>query len=418
MKRIVGESAGALGRAIARWAGALAFLTAAPTFGADPELTLPAGTTFSVRLTSRVGSHTSRVDEPVTAILIAPVQVDDQPVVPSGWTLRGRVAAVGKAAQDDARPMLHLGFFEFSDHEGRGTPIAARVVQVDNARETVDGAGRIVGLRTRRLPPGKVETLLLLAAHAHPAALATVEAGRLAERRLSEAPIAYGPGVEMTLALTAPVSVAPTPLPEPVLPEPGLPELQAFVSALPRRAVAARNRQPSDVTNVLLIGSLAQAAAAFGEAGWTQALPNSVRTDMKSFLALAHRHGYEPAPVSLLELEGRQPDLVFEKQTNTLAKRHHVRLWSQPLTLGGAPIVLGAATHDTGIRFSRAQKTFTHEIHPQIDLERDKIVNDLAFAGRIAARALVERPDTPRAERNAAGDPFETDGRIAVLFLR
>lgn len=418
MRRIAGESAGMLGRAIARWAGVLAFLTAAPASGADPELILPTGTALSVRLTSRVGSHTSRVDEPVTAILIAPVQVDDQPVVPSGWTLRGRVTAAGKAAQDDARPMLHLGFFEFSDGEGRGTPIAARVVQVDNARETVDSAGRIVGLRTRRVPPGKVESLLLLAAHAHPVALATVEAGRLAERRLSEAPIAYEPGVEMTLALTAPVSVAPTPLPEPVLLEPGLPELQAFVSALPHRAVAARNRQPSDVTNVLLIGSLAQAAAAFGEAGWTQALPNSVRTDMKSFLALAHRHGYEPAPVSLLELEGRRPDLVFEKQTNTLAKRHHVRLWSQPLTLGGAPIVLGAATHDTGIRFSRAQKTFTHEIHPQIDLERDKIVDDLTFAGRIAAQVLVERPDSPRADCNAAGDRFETDGRIAVLFLR
>jgi len=77
----------------------------------------------------------------VTATLIAPVRVDDQPVVPSGWTLRGRVAAVGRASQQDARPMLHLGSFELSDGEGRGVPIAARVVQVDNARETVDAEG-------------------------------------------------------------------------------------------------------------------------------------------------------------------------------------------------------------------------------------------------------------------------------------
>jgi hypothetical protein len=418
MKRIAGDSPGALGWAFTRWAGALVFLTAAPAFGADPEFTLPTGTALSVRLTSRVGSHTSHVDDPVTAVLIAPVLVDDQPVVPSGWALRGRVTAVSRATEEDARPMLHLGFSEVSDSEGRGTPIAARVVQVDNARETVDSAGRIVGLRTRRLPPGKVETLLLLAAHAHPVALAAVEAGRLAERRLSEAPIDYGPGVEMALALTAPASVAAPLVPAPARPELGLPELQAFVSNLPRRAVAARNRQPSDFTNVLLVGSLAQAAAAFGDAGWTRALPNKLKADVRSFVALAHRHGYEPAPVSVLELEGRRPDLVFEKQTNTLAKRHHVRLWSQSLTLSGAPIVLGAATHDTGIRFSRAQKTFTHEIHPQIDLERDKIVDDLAFAGRIAARVLVERPDTPLADRNAAGDRFETDGRIAVLFLR
>ena len=417
MRRIAWESPGGLGGPIARWA-ALAFLTAASTFGADPELALPAGTTLSVRLTNRVGSHTSRVDEPVTAVLIAPVRVDDEPAVPSGWAVRGRVAAVGRAAQDDTRPVLLLGSFELSDGERPAAPIAARVLEVDNARETVDGTGRIVGLRTRRLPPGKVETLLLLAAHAHPLLLAAVETGRLAERRLSEAPIEYGPGVEMTLALTSEAFVAAPPVSTLAPPDIGALELQAFVSGLPRRAVAARNRQPSDLTNVLMVGSIEQAAAAFGEAGWTQALPSGVRADLRSFLALAHRHGYEPAPVSLLELDGRRPDLVLEKQTNTLAKRHHVRFWAQPLALGGAQVLLGAATHDTGIRFSREQKTFTHEIHPRVDLERDKIVDDLAFAGRLAARAMVERPDTPRADRNAAGDRFETDGRIAVLFLR
>jgi hypothetical protein len=363
-----------------------------------------------------VGSHTSNVDAPVTAVLIAPVRVDGLPVVPSGWTLRGHVIAAGRAARQDARPVLHLGSFELVDGEGRGTPVVSRIVQVDNARETVDDEGRIVGLRTRRVPPGKVESLLLLAAHAHPIALATFEAGRLVERRLSEAPIEYGPGVEMTLSLTTAASLAAPPAP--ALPELRSPELQTFVSALPRRAMAARNRRPSDVTNLLLIGSLAQVAAAFGDAGWTQALPNSVSADLRSFLALAHRHGYEPAPVSLLELDGRRPDLVFEKQTNTLAKRHHVRLWSQALTLDGAPVVVGAATHDTGIRFSGEQRTFTHEIDPRVDLERDKIVDDLAFAGRVAARAMVERPDVPRTDRNAAGDRFETDGRIAVLALR
>jgi len=39
--------------------------------GSGAGNSLPAGTTLSVRLTSRDGSHTSRVDEPVTAVLIA-----------------------------------------------------------------------------------------------------------------------------------------------------------------------------------------------------------------------------------------------------------------------------------------------------------------------------------------------------------
>jgi hypothetical protein len=69
-------------------------------------------------------------------------------------------------------------------------------------------------------------------------------------------------------------------------------------------------------------------------------------------------------------------------------------------------------------RFSRELKTFTHEIDPRVDLERDKIVDDLVFAGRVASQAMVDRPNAPRSDRNAAGDQFETDGRIAVVALR
>jgi hypothetical protein len=71
----------------------MALLSASPTPGQDAGVALPAGTTLNVRLTSRVGSHSSHVDDPVTAVLIAPARVDGQPLVPSGWTLRGRVAA-------------------------------------------------------------------------------------------------------------------------------------------------------------------------------------------------------------------------------------------------------------------------------------------------------------------------------------
>jgi hypothetical protein len=169
---------------------------------------------------------------------------------------------------------------------------------------------------------------------------------------------------------------------------------------------------------VFLAGSPEQVSAAFVDAGWTPALAPGVKANARSLIALAHRHGYEPAPVSLLQLEGRPPDLVFEKQANTLAKRHHVRLWLCPQTLDGRPLILGAATHDVGIRFSRDQKTFTHQIDPSVDRERDKIVDDLVFAGRVGAQAMVARPGAAGADRNAAGDPFETDGRIAVLVLR
>jgi hypothetical protein len=339
-------------------------------------------------------------------------------VLPAGRTVRGRVTAVEKSRAGDGRPTLRLGFLEVAVGDDRATPVDARVVEVDNARESVDAEGRIVGLRPRRTRPGNVEFLLLLAAHAHPVMLAAFEAGRLADRRFSEAPIDYGPGVELTLELKAAADVPSPAAAEPPPPLLDAADVQALVSALPRRAVAARNRKPSDVTNVLLAGSPPQVSAAFAEAGWTSALPAGMKANARSFIALANRHGYQHAPVSLLHLEGRPPDLVFEKQTNTLAKRHHVRFWTCPQTLGGRPLVLGAATHDVGIRFSRGQRTFTHEIDPRIDRERDKIVDDLVFTGRVEGQVLVMRPGAAGADRNAAGSPFETDGRIAVLVLR
>jgi hypothetical protein len=385
---------------------------------AEAVVTVPARTTLSVRLTSRVGSHVSRVDDSVTAVVIAPVRTAGEAVLSTGSSVRGRVTAVEKARAGDGRPTLRLSFLELASGECRVAPVDARVVEVDNARESVDAEGRIVGLRPRRKRPGNVESLLLLAAHAHPIMLATFEAGRLADRRFSEAPIDYGPGIELTLELTAAATVpfaAAAALP---LPSVEATELRALVSALPRQAVAAKNGKPSDVTNVLVAGSPQQVSTAFTDAGWTPALSHGMKADAKSLAALANRHGYEPAPVSLLQLEGRRPDLVFEKQANTLAKRHHVRLWVCRQTLGGRPLMLGAATHDVGIRFSREQRTFTHQIDPLIDRERDKIVDDLVFAGRVGEQALVARPDAAGADRNAAGDRFETDGRIAVLVLR
>jgi len=207
------------------------------------------------------------------------------------------------------------------------------------------------------------------------------------------------------------------PAPGPVLPPLGLPEWEAFVSGLP--GARWRTEPPAVGRHQRPPGRLARrgrrrvrrrrldAGPSQQPEGGLQVLPRprppprlrarpclapgARRPAARSRVREAEQHAGEAAP---------RPPLVAASDG------------------GGAPVVLGAATQDTGIRFSREQKTYTHEIHPQIDLERNKIVDDLAFAGRIAARAMVERPDAPRADRNAAGDRFETDGRIAVLLLR
>jgi hypothetical protein len=384
----------------------------------EADRPLPAGTELSIRLTDSLAQRTARVGNAVQGVLAAPVRVDGADVVPAGWTVRGTVTAVGRSGPPDHRPVLGLQFTELVDPSGRATPVSAKLLDVDNARETVDDQGRILGLPSHHVRPNKLEEILMLAAHLHPIALVAIEGAQLAGREATEAPIHYRAGVEMTLALALPASVAVPAFSPPAASAQEVAELAALVAAQPLRARAAKNGQPSDLTNLLLVGSQETVARGFVAAGWTRALPGGVKADGKAFIALATRHGYQPAPVSLLTLEGRHPDLVFEKQNNTLARRHHVRIWARDGRFRGQPVFVAAATHDVGIFFSPQEKTFTHRIDLRIDRERDKIVDDLVFADAVELRTLVERPQAPRAGVNAAGDRIETDGAVAALVLR
>jgi hypothetical protein len=168
----------------------------------------------------------------------------------------------------------------------------------------------------------------------------------------------------------------------------------------------------------LLVASEDALRRAFTEAGWSGAAGLNPRTKFETLRAVVEDRGYSEAPVSVLLLDGKPPDLVFEKTNNTFARRHHLRVWRRPGTFRGKPVWAVAATHDTGIGFSEAERTFIHRIDSQIDDERDKVVNDLLFAGRVAAFDLMERPVVPRQGRNATGDGFQTDGRIAILLLK
>jgi peptide subunit release factor RF-3 len=128
--------------------------------------------------------------------------------------------------------------------------------------------------------------------------------------------------------------------------------------------------------------------------------------------------GYSEAPVSTLLLEGRKPDLVFQKQLNTFAKRHHLRIWRRPGDYQGRPVWVVAATHDIDIEFSPENRNFIHKIDSNIDKERDKVSYDLLLTGRVERVCLADRPDVPKESKNATGDALLTDTRMAVLLMR
>jgi hypothetical protein len=372
---------------------------------------LPIGTPLSIRLTTRVSSRASQPGDAIGAVLIAPVELDGDTVIPAGWTLQGIVRETGKSG---GRAILRLDFSQLMDDHYDESPIATRLVAVDNSRESVDDGGRIVGYQPKKRRPSLIATVLMVLAHDNPIALVAFEAGRLALRAAQHSAIDYAPGVELSLALAAPLEITADP------PAPEIatdPSLTVFARALPYRTQAPKRHRDADVTNLLVVGSRTEVEGAFVEAGWAQARPMGFRARVRGLLALLLKRSYQPAAVSQLDLGGRPPDLVFEKQNNTIAKRHHIRMWQQE-DAAGRTVWVGAATHDVAIAFNRSRHSFTHRIDPHIDLEREKIVNDLQLTHDVATTSFVDRPQAALLGRAVGGDVIETDGRMAIVVLR
>lgn len=389
--------------------GALRVLAAQP----------PAAATVAARLETAVSSDTARAGDRVEAVALG--LTGEAALVPPGCRLRGRVAlAASRQHEPDRRAELALAFDRVADRTGREYPLALTVAGVDNAREEVTADGRILGLPPVRVRPTTAQTLLMLAAYAHPFVLAAVEGARLGLRETRPAAVAYGAGVILflrasatarlpeTLACAGPSAAAATPGPA----------LAAWAAAEPRRAQAGSGEQAADWINLALIGNRAALDHAFAAAGWDTADRASARADVRTFLAVAEDHGYDHGPVSLLTLDGAAPAVVFQRQTNTFAKRHHVRVWPAAAASPDGTAWLGAATHDIGLEFSHTTKHYTHRIDGHLDDERHSLLVDLVMAGVVARYGFVPRPDVPAQSVNATGDAMATDGRLAVIWLR
>jgi hypothetical protein len=288
---------------------------------------------------------------------------------------------------------------------------------VANAREDVDENGVILGMVPPKVKPGSPDDALLVAAKGNPLVLGEALFSKLT-RRDAYPSVSYDPGTEIWLRLRETWSGPALTCGPLTQGKAGDTALSRLVRAQPLRTTAKSSPKPADVTNLMFIGSREAIVSAFTEAGWSTADASGVTSSVKTFLAIAAGQGYKEGPVSLLLLDGKPPDLVYQKQLNTFAKRHHIRIWERGDTFLNQPVWVGAATHDNGIVLSRVTKWFTHSIDSNLDDERSKIVNDLAFAGAVRDLLYVERPDAPRVDENATGDKITTDGRMAVLAMK
>ncbi len=393
-----------------------ALLFAIPAWGLD----VPAGTELQIRLKSKISTQNARVKDPVETVVIAPVVVDGLFAIPAGALVHGTVAKTTASTKSDERAALALSFNEI-EIDGKKMKLAAALAGIDNAREKIDDQGQINGILTSETITGQLDSGISKVAQRYSGFGGFLNTVKSAVLKPADSNISYDVDCEMTLKLTSVLSVPKASTSGPESKVQAVSDQAALVSMIsnePFQTVAQNPPKPSDITNIMLIGSEDQVKTAFTDAGWHIASSLNTMAKFETFRALAEDRGYHEAPVSILLLDGKPPDLVFEKLNNTFEQRHHLRVWRRPATFGGQTVWAIAATHDTGISFSEANRTFIHKIDPQIDKERAKVVNDLIFAGQVQSLALVERPQVPQHGQNATGDNLETDAKIAVLSLR
>jgi len=384
---------------------------------------VPPGTQLHIRLRSAVGSYASKVGTPVQAVLIAPVNVDGKTVLPAGSTISGRVKKVTRVGLGIRHETagLELEFDHLALPGEAPVPVSARVAEVDNAIELVARNGRIRSLRATDSGGYRVSGYIrgvLLRCELHATiAVWLVKSGVV---KVPEPEIYFPAGVELTLTLTGPLrpnSFFPVGPAQDELSEAERGDLHRMVATIPDRTYAPSRNRPSDLTNVLLIGSHDQVATAFSAAGWAQALPTSFGRRVRWLRAIGERRGFNSAPMSPLLLDGMEPDMGWEKGFNDVSKRHHIRLWKQPGDWNGEELWIGAATRDIDLGYLRPGRTLTHTIAADVDQEREKVAYDLAYTSCASVLGWIERPEVPSFTENATGDSMTTDKRLVVVQL-
>jgi hypothetical protein len=78
----------------------------------------------------------------------------------------------------------------------------------------------------------------------------------------------------------------------------------------------------------------------------------------------------------------------------------------------------GAATFDERVGLSYTTGQVTHHIAADVDAERDRIALGLAQSGCTSGASWIDDFHRDREGRNGGGDPWRTDGRLAVLTLK
>jgi opacity protein-like surface antigen len=388
----------------------------------EPVKGIPAGTYLSVRLLQPLSSHTTKEGARIAAISINPVVIHGDILIPNGSTITGTVVQANGVGWGFKHETASLTI-EW-DHailpDGRDLPLHAHTSEVENAQEKVNPKGKIQGIRSTGTPGYSAENAVLSFAGVDPIAYVFASAAGSGVLGFAEPEILYNAGTELVLEYNQPVitsqTYSPTVLPAATTTD-ARQQLQDFVHKLPYRTATQFSNKPSDLTNLVFIGSPQSVERAFAAAGWLAVDELNSSSTVQTIKTLSGNHVYTQAPMSMLLLDERKPLFTYSKTTNTFFSRHHLRIFPTVLTDQGSTVLTASSTQDIGIAFSKKQKTFIHVIDEHIDNERSKIVNDLTLTGCVDSVDMIPRPWLPEDAYNSTGDRLFTDREVAILRI-
>jgi hypothetical protein len=330
--------------------------TVAVSQSRKPDVT--PGQTLSVRLDGPVYSDRSRTGDPLTATVTYPLCKDGEQVackegdllVPPGTKVNGTILFAQKAPDKYSRPRLVLDFANIVHKNGKRSALYARVLDVANARETIQN-NEILGI-VQPHASKKVSIAMAALSAANPIAGYTIKGVQSVYGLSIRREVQFPAGTDIQIQIVRPSTLKQKDAWPGWQPLPVDAQLQHLVAGAPLRTHTG-NKTPSDPTNLMFLGTRNQLVAAFGEAGWFEADDLGVKSALKVAQATLRQTGYSEGPVSTLLVEGRPPDLVFQKSLDTFAKRHHLRIWKLPKTYNGQDVWIATATHDIATSSSR-----------------------------------------------------------------
>lgn len=359
----------------------------------------------------------SHAGDPIEAVVIAPVvSKGGNVLIPPGARLSGRVQSVGRLGLGlkRARASIQLQFDTLQLPDLPNLPIHARVAAVETAKERVSEDGVIGGIRPAASVSSTASYYVLPVLCLNPDFGLPVLGIKFLIARSPDSEIYFPTGTEFVVRVVDPLEIpanqseyhSSTVQP---LSSYDFATAEALLGRLPTQQADQGPKHPSDLLNILFLGSSEQLARAFHAAGWSGAQERSLLTIYRMYHCMVQRTAYSAAPMGRLKLNGLTADADYQKSLNTFSRRHHLRLWRQ----GKADAWFSAATEDVSYRFHRGH--LTHASDPHIDDERAKVLNDLAFTGCLDSAALISRHWEVRPDPDSVA--IQTDGRIAVLRL-